>query len=175
MYKKIFLYAFLSLFALPPWCEAGQNAVLIGGGKSCQECKVARIAYKRNLDFRTQPGWLEHFITSVEIGGGLWLTSDQTIIHTDITPMLAYIFQKGSEISPYVEGGVGMAYLSDDEFDDREFGTNFSFRDVLGAGIKFGKGRQYLLGLRYTHYSNAGLADENEGMDILMLTCGISF
>lgn len=77
---------------------------------------------------------------------------------------------------PYLEGGVGAAFMSDDHVASRNLGANLAFHDILGIGTTIGKKEQFDVSYRFLHYSNAHLAPPNEGVDVKwLLTFGYRF
>lgn len=86
-----------------------------------------------------------------------------------VLPVLRW--RKDGGLSPwYVEGGIGLMYI-DPRFRtaSKEFTTNLNFADTLGFGRNFGERDQHELGLRLSHYSNAGLKRPNPGQNIVRL------
>lgn len=75
----------------------------------------------------------------------------------------------GKAIFPYLDLGIGVSYLTKKEIGGRDLGTHFQFEDRLGFGIRFGKQKQYELGYRAIHFSNAYLADKNHGINLQTL------
>lgn len=81
-----------------------------------------------------------------------------------ITPMLRYTF--AGERSVFVEGGIGAAVFLDARIGSRDLSTAFQFQDRIALGGSVGPGE---LSLSFTHYSNAGIKDPNEGIEVLAL------
>jgi opacity protein-like surface antigen len=173
--KKEIFWVFVCVFCFLSSAAAHQSRVQISGGPGREDNVSTRISYGQNLKMHFASSLVGHFSPEVETGGGLWLTSDDTNFHADITPMLVYVFHTDWESVPFVEGGVGGAYIAHENFAGERLGSHFQFRDVLGMGLKFGATKRYSMRLRYVHYSNADLADENDGMDVFVLCCGFSF
>lgn len=68
---------------------------------------------------------------------------------------------------------LGPTWLSKRNLGDREQGSNFAFQAQIGAGLWFGKDKDWLVSLSYKHFSNAGLASPNEAFDVpVLLTVG---
>ena len=59
--------------------------------------------------------------------------------------------------------GVGMALFSKTEVEEQKLGTAFQFEDRIGVGLRFNGGHE--VGIRATHYSNAGLSSTNDGVE----------
>ena len=64
---------------------------------------------------------------------------------------------------------LGPTWLSSRHLGDREQGSNFAFQAQIGAGLWFGKDKDWLVSLSYKHFSNAGLASPNEAFDVPVL------
>lgn len=79
----------------------------------------------------------------------------------------------GGELRPYAELGLGASYLTRDRLGTRDFSTHFQFSEHLGLGAEFGKG--WFAGWRYSHYSNAGIKEPNDGIDLHQVVIGVSF
>ncbi len=81
------------------------------------------------------------------------------------TPVFRYGSDSGS-LAPYVEAGIGVHLFSSVRINDtKKMGTAFEFGDHVGFGFRFGEGLKYDLGYRYQHYSNAGISDNNGGIN----------
>jgi len=173
--KEKIVVVLVCVFCFLSPAAAHQSRVQISGGPGWEDNGSTRISYGQNLNMHFGSSWVGQFSPEVETGGGLWFTSDDTSFHADITPMLTYVFHTDWESVPFVEGGVGGAYIAHENFAGERLGSHFQFRDVLGVGLKFGATRQYSMRLRYIHYSNADLADENDGMDFFVVCWGFSF
>lgn len=79
-----------------------------------------------------------------------------------------YEFNAEGAGAPYVEYGLGGAYLSDlDVAQNRRLGSNFQFAHRFEVGYRFGSARENELGVGYWHYSNAGIKHPNPGMDFV--------
>jgi lipid A 3-O-deacylase len=78
------------------------------------------------------------------------------------SPVLTYTFT-GPRLQPFIEGGIGIAAFSKTRVNGRNLGSSFNFEDRLGAGITLPN--QGKLGIRFTHYSNAGIKQPNDGID----------
>lgn len=81
------------------------------------------------------------------------------------TPVFRYGTDTGS-IAPYVEAAVGVHLFSSVRInDEKKMGTAFEFGDHVGFGVRFGEKLRYDLGYRFQHYSNAGISDNNGGIN----------
>jgi hypothetical protein len=77
----------------------------------------------------------------------------------------------------FLELGLGAAVhdgeRETDDRDEKQLGSRVLFRIPIEAGLAFGE--RHSLSILFDHVSNAGLADENEGLDTLGLRYGLRF
>jgi len=104
-----------------------------------------------------------------EVSGDLWYSSDLTTQNTTgwmigLSPIFNYNWKMTSKLTPYIETGSGIQYLSDSTIENKFKSTQFQFSDILGFGIKID--RQLEMGYRYLHISNANISLPNPGTDI---------
>jgi lipid A 3-O-deacylase len=87
-----------------------------------------------------------------------------------LLPSLRMRLDRGA--SPwFLEVGIGLSWMSHKfQTPDKQFGSEWNFYDVLGAGYTFGgpRGKQEA-DLRLVHFSNAGLKDPNPGLNFVQL------
>ncbi|MCX7814053.1 MAG: acyloxyacyl hydrolase [Tepidimonas ignava] len=76
--------------------------------------------------------------------------------HVRLTP-------SGMGWRPYLEGAFGVALFDRTRIGGRNIASALQFTEQVGAGVSLGE--RLRLGWRYTHYSNAGLAMPNDGVD----------
>lgn len=115
-----------------------------------------------------------------ELYGSVWSSHDfgggrQTFAQVGLVPVFRFRLDEGR--SPwFLEAGIGFTYM-DKVFltPDKTFSTKFQFHDTLGVGYSFGADRSSELGLRLTHYSNAGIDKPNPGINFLQLRYGVRF
>ncbi|MFW6217457.1 MAG: acyloxyacyl hydrolase [Verrucomicrobiota bacterium] len=67
----------------------------------------------------------------------------------------------------------GPAVYSEDTFGDYDIGNNFQF--VSGIDIEYSLNDHWALGYRFQHTSNAGLSDENPGLNMHLLSLAHHF
>jgi len=73
-------------------------------------------------------------------------------------------------LQPYAEAGLGAAWLSRESLGPRQLSTHFQFSERLGLGLAFGG--NWFAGWQYTHYSNGGIKEPNNGVDVHQLVIG---
>lgn len=101
-----------------------------------------------------------------------WSSLDATSL--TLTPMFRLSFgANDSGVTPFIEGGIGASYFTETDLGDQDLGGKFQFEDRLGAGLRFATGSE--VGVRYYHYSNAGIKQPNDGIDMGALYYRLSF
>ncbi len=73
----------------------------------------------------------------------------------------------------YIEAGIGATVLNHASFADKDLGSAFQFGDHIGLGFLVTP--QSRLGLRYSHFSNAGIKTPNPGLDVTQVTYTYQF
>lgn len=91
----------------------------------------------------------------------LTIISTQPLINIDIVDNL------------YFEAGLGVAYFNKEYLDHKKFGMHFQFKESIGFGYRFSKNIDATL--KYNHYSNADLDDDNSGIDFVGLKVAYRF
>ena len=88
--------------------------------------------------------------------------------------LLKYSDHITSRIAPYIEGGFGIIYTTQHTY---EQGTQYNFLSQVGVGLQFFLNRNFALtgGYRFRHMSNAGLDDDNRGINHHFALLGVSY
>lgn len=73
----------------------------------------------------------------------------------------------------YVEAGIGATVFSRTTFADKDISTAFQFGDHIGVGMLLTPRSR--LGLRFSHFSNAGIKSPNPGLNILQLNYSLQY
>jgi lipid A 3-O-deacylase len=93
-----------------------------------------------------------------------------------VAPVVRYTFKRHGPFRPYIELGVGFAYLNHTHLENRNLGIHFSFQDRIGVGTLLGASEKMTLGIHVLHYSNARLSSHNSGISVpLVLDVGYRF
>lgn len=99
-----------------------------------------------------------------------------TINIYSVAPVVRYTFKRRGPVLPFLELSIGLSYLNQTRFEDRNLGIHFAFQDRMGIGALFGHSEHVSLGLHAVHYSNAHLSNHNSGLTIpLVLDVGYRF
>jgi lipid A 3-O-deacylase len=88
--------------------------------------------------------------------------------------LLNYSDNITSRIAPYIEGGLGAIHTTQNT---HEQGTQYNFLTQVGAGLQFFLNDTFALkgGYRFRHMSNAGIDDDNSGINHHFVLVGLSY
>jgi lipid A 3-O-deacylase len=115
-----------------------------------------------------------------ELGASYWdedkgRTGNGSLGDFHVTPVLRLQRKPGMTISPFFEFGLGAHVHTDDSIGNKNFDIPFAFGSHVGGGLRFGSQAQYELIYRFQHLSNAGLGDDNPGINFHVLNLGYRF
>jgi hypothetical protein len=121
-----------------------------------------------------------HLASYVELGVAYWdgengESGENELVDFGLTPVLRYQHAPAGGLAPFVEFGVGVHGYTEDGIGDKEFDIPFAFGTHIGVGTRFGAGGQYELLYRFQHHSNAGLGDDNPGINWHAVQLGLHF
>ena len=148
--------------------DSGGWGVSLGYGQSSDDIDI----YRAGLLKQWGVTWLESGVGHVdgyfELSYNRWESGGDDVNAVALSPVFQYVFHVNSDTwYPYIEGGIGVAYLDDYKIDNRDLSSNFVFEDRIGVGVRI---KNLDLNFRYMHYSNAGFEEPNDGIDILIAT-----
>nr|WP_320192341.1 acyloxyacyl hydrolase [uncultured Desulfobacter sp.] len=142
--------------------------VSLGYGQSMDNIDIYRAGLLKQWDvkwFETKVGYANGYF---ELSYNRWENGGDDVNAVALSPVFQYVFHAGGAIwYPYIEAGIGIAYLDDYMINDRDLSSNFLFEDRVGVGVRI---KNMDISFRYMHYSNAGLKEPNNGIDILIGT-----
>jgi lipid A 3-O-deacylase len=104
---------------------------------------------------------------NIEVGLAYWEAQERdpsSLWQLSATPMLRWW---PSDFF-YTEIGIGATVLSRTRFANRQLGSAFQFGSHIGLGTVIRDAHR--IGIRASHYSNAGINSRNEGLDVLQVT-----
>jgi len=168
-FRSLAALAALSLGVAVP-AQAADVTVAIG------QTGDSTMAYRLGTQFDFGTSWLESDTGRLtgywDAGYTYWQGDDTASNHSiSFAPVFVYEFA-GQSVRPYVEAGIGVALFSSTELEDNDLGSSFQFEDRLGFGLRFA-GQE--VGLRAIHYSNAGIKQPNDGVEVYSLHYRTSF
>ena len=137
---------------------------------------MARVDLRWNWDKEWNVGQNWAATAFLETGVGAWhgrRAGGRDLWELGVTP----VFRLNSKHSSFFwEGGIGAHFMTDDRIDDkRVFGSHFNFGDLIGFGWRLGDKRQYEIGYRFEHLSNANTAMPNDAINFQQLRLGYNF
>ena len=100
---------------------------------------------------------------------------EDDLVDFGLTPVLRYQRTPSHGLAPFIEVGAGVHVHTEDGIGNRDFDIPFAFGSHIGAGVRFGNEGMYELGYRFQHLSNAGIGDENPGINFHVLQLGYHF
>ena len=111
----------------------------------------------------------------VEVSAGATLKNEKGAIVSAGFLALYYLDGlAGQDLRPYIEGGIGGIFT---QWRVDGQGSKFNFNPQIGLGTEFsiGSGPPFLAALRLHHISNAGLDDDNRGVNSVVFMIGRFF
>ena len=158
------------------FCLAAIAAAVVGHSVSAQAAGLelgvggtsdSTMTYRLGLTSDWDKSWLQSNtgrLTGYWDGAYTYWEGDKTSGNNSLSfsPVLVYEFA-GQNVKPYVELGIGVALFSETEIENNDLGSSFQFEDRFGVGLRFAGGHE--VGIRATHYSNAGISSPNNGIE----------
>lgn len=126
------------------------------------------LTARAGLGFNWDKAWLESSTGKLtgywDLGYTYWEGGDEAGGRHSLSFAPVFVYEFGSgQLKPFLEAGVGISVFSGTTAGDQKFGSAFNFEDRIGAGLKIGDTQK--VGLRATHYSNAGISEPNDGIE----------
>jgi hypothetical protein len=151
----------LSAFAPAACCLDGVSLEI---GRGDDQTTVLRVAVQDQWRERLPPVSDWRLAGYWELSAAAWDNHDESSADLGLTPVFRI-----ERASAYVEAAIGFHLVQTRISAARVFSTAFQFGDHLGAGIRFGPGGRYDLGMRLQHISNGGIRRPNPGINFLLL------
>lgn len=154
---------FLALPSLVPSAQA-LDGVSVQAGRGDDRTYLLRFALTDQWRERgpASSGWT--LAGYWEFAAGLWDNTEESTAEIAATPVFRF-----ERRAIYVEGAIGFHLVQTRISAHRTFSTAFQFGDHLGAGVRFGPGRRYDLGVRVQHISNGGVSSPNPGINFVLM------
>ena len=148
--------------------ESSGFGLSLGYGQDKDNIDIYRVGLLKDWQvkwLKNRTGYVNGYF---ELSYNQWKGDRDTTHAVAFSPVFQYAFNPGDrDWYPYIEGGIGVAYLDDYFIDDRNLSSNLQFEDRIGLGFRY---KSFDLNFRYMHYSNASLKQPNEGIDIMIGT-----
>jgi lipid A 3-O-deacylase len=166
--RSVFLFLFLLLISTQSQAFDG---ISLGMGTARGSIEIFHVGFQKQFCqswFESRAGCLSGYhemsLNSLE-------HREESIRQIAYSPVFTYSFAGLTEIvSPYIEGGIGISFLSDKMISGRDLSTYFQFEDRIGVGFKIGRQHRHDLNIKYVHYSNASIKQPNDGIDSFMIS-----
>ena len=158
------------------FCLAAIAAALMGQSITAQAAGVefavggtsdSTMTYRLGMNFDWDKSWLQSDVgrlTGYWDGAYTYWDGDKHSSNNSLSfsPVFVYEFS-GETVKPYIEAGIGVAVFSHTQVENNKLGSAFNFEDRIGFGLRFAGGHE--VGIRATHYSNAGIKEPNDGIE----------
>jgi len=148
------------------------------GASSGSGMEMVRAA----LQWDWQRRWLEgknwHVGGFWQADAGYWRRNalpgeNGDLFEIGFTPV--FRLQQNSLKGTYLQGGIGLAYLSRTSLGNKLYGSHLQFASQIGVGYRFEANQGFDAGFIYQHVSNAGLKQPNEGANFYELSLQYHF
>lgn len=157
----------------------GQIAVAQADGVefSVGQTSDSTMTYRLGVQFDWDKSWLQSDVGRLtgywDAAYTFWEGDKTSNNHSlSFSPVFVYEFA-GDNIKPYIEAGIGVSAFANTQLEDNKLGSSFNFEDRIGFGLRFKGGHE--VGIRATHYSNAGIKQPNDGAESFALHYKLPF
>jgi lipid A 3-O-deacylase len=161
--RQVFCLAALAAALLGNSFSVQAAGVEFGVGQTSDSTMTYRLGMQSDWDkswWQTDVGRLTGYWSGAYT---FWDGDKEASNHSlSFSPVLVYEFA-GDSVKPYVEAGIGVALFAHTQVEDNKLGSAFQFEDRFGVGLRFAGGHE--VGIRATHYSNAGISNPNDGVE----------
>lgn len=89
---------------------------------------------------------------------------NKSLVAFGVYPVLRFDAGQMAGIVPFLEAAIGFNVLTHTRIEERRLSTAFQFGEFVGVGFAFGDKRQFDIGARYQHISNADIKRPNDGL-----------
>ncbi len=114
------------------------------------------------------------FKVELTAGSATWPQGPRAVVSANILALYYLDSLAGSWWRPYMEAGIG-GIFTDFQVDGQ--GSRINFNPVAGFGLEFptASGPTWFTAIRASHYSNAGILENNQGVNTFGTMLGIYF
>jgi hypothetical protein len=141
---------------------SGKLPIFWGGDVKIQ--KGFSLNYQRNI-FHAR----KVFALDIGVNAGYWQSRNNNDEFFSISayPVLIFNAIRTKKADIFFEYSVaGPTFLTRKTIDGYRTGRKFTFQDFMGAGVVYGKKRNFITGLKLSHFSNGNIYPENAGVMI---------
>lgn len=112
---------------------------------------------------------------TAELAGHYWKKGSDDVWGASIAPGLRMTLFSDGAFNPYIGASLGGAFLSERDMGSRDFGSHALFKTKGVLGVEFGETNRHRIQGEYTHYSNWGIANTDDGYDTIGGSYSFSF
>lgn len=142
------------------------DGISLATGKGRSGTESNRLSFIKDI----HPDWLD----SVSPRLGMYLDASINDWHNHgdhqqayaISPVWTWQLSPMGSWQPRLDAGVGLTLVTANHIGTRQLGSDYHFEDRIGVLLQ---NKQVEIGLHAFHYSNAGLKQPNEGVDLWMV------
>lgn len=167
----VLLLSVPSVYAQDEKTQAVAVDYLVGEG----DLTGVRLAYRPYHHTVSTFDWLGDLDVYWEVSVNFWEFGEDNSHETNYAIALSPVFSKqfamlNDKYPLRWEFGIGFSLVEDTRFAGKDIGSHYQFEDRLGLIMEFGEDLNQAVSVRYMHYSNGGLNDDNPGMDFFNLS-----
>lgn len=174
--KTLIMATLMLLMPLTIHAKTLDRAISVEYMSGERNVEGGRIAYRPHKTMVETPEWLGLGTIDLEFEMSLsfWEFKGPEVEDLNhaiaFTPIFSQVFYRIEDKYPVKwEFGIGVTMIEVTRFATKDIGSRFQFEDRMGILVAFGEQRRESLALRYMHYSNGSLNDENPGLDFMNL------
>lgn len=172
--RGVLIFVLFVFSASPGYADENKwNTAGIRAGISDQKSEKFFSKYEAFAVFglpwnrRSENGWI--LGTFIEFNAGM-IVSDENAFIGSVGPGLYYM-TPGQGFA--IIAGVYPTFIGQSKFGTEDFGESFQFTSEIGVNLNFCS--RWTVGYRFQHMSNAGISNENPGLNTHMVELGFRF
>ncbi|MBW0149241.1 acyloxyacyl hydrolase [Marinobacter arenosus] len=150
---------------------ASGETLSLSGSYSPSEVVGGRLSYRPDPLPVVFPAWLGTPTLFLEFSLNTWVEyrrDDEAITSLALSPVMQWpLF--GDHDSLFLEAGIGLALIDFIQIAGHDLSSHFQFEDRIGLSWAYRRNQKASLSLNIFHYSNAGLKQPNQGLNLLVL------
>lgn len=112
---------------------------------------------------------------TAELAGHYWKKGSDDAWGASLAPGLRLTLFSDGSFNPYIGASVGGAAMSERDLGPRDMGSHVLFKTKGVVGVEFGETNRHRLQGEYTHFSNWGLANTDDGYGTIGGSYSFSF
>ncbi len=149
------------------------------GGQCDSRARAGILAIDLFSGWEWCPGGKWYQTPYLELMGAYWSghpgwTKVDSLKEAGLTALVRTVHHRNGAVTPYLDLGIGINYISEDRIENKLFGSDILFGSNAGVGVLLGETGRVDVGLRVRHLSNAGMDDINWGINFYMLRLGVN-